>query len=78
MLTQAINLNSTVGTSKDQQGVNLALSFLKAYVTGDGHNLLIPEDDSVAYVERVLATLKDAVQALDSGTLVQMLKHRPV
>jgi hypothetical protein len=69
MLTQAIDIHSTVGGSKDAHWINLAMSFLTAYVEGRGHALLMSESDALSYVTAIVDALKTAVGGLDSGVI---------
>lgn len=67
MLSQAIDTHSTLGSSKDQQWINNALSFLRTYVDDRGRELLMQEDDKVAYVTRIVEWLGSAVADLETG-----------
>ena len=70
MLSQAIDIHAALGTARDQQWINIALSFLKSYVDDHGSDLLVPEDDKAAYVSRIVKALHDAVNNLDSGMFI--------
>jgi len=70
MLTQAIDLHAQAGGSKDENWINLVLSFLKAYTIGNGHDLLMPESESREYVARIIETLKSVADGLESGKVL--------
>ncbi|KAI0053990.1 hypothetical protein FA95DRAFT_1529824 [Auriscalpium vulgare] len=66
MLSQAIDIYSLSGTAQDQQWINIVLSFLRSYVEDLGRELLMQEDDKAAYLSKLIASLKDVVDNLET------------
>ena len=67
MLVQAIDTHSLLGTAKDRQWIDLALSFLGSYVEDLGQDLLMQDADRKAYVESLVLSLREAVSLAESG-----------
>lgn len=67
MLVQAIDTHNSLGTAKDRQWIDLALSFLGSYVEDLGQDLLMQDADQKAYVEGLVASLGEAVGLPESG-----------
>lgn len=77
MLVQAIDTHSLLGTAKDRQWVDLALSFLGSYVDELGEDLLMQETDKTAYVGGLVKSLGEAVGLLDTGKCTPS-QHSPL
>ncbi|ETW85992.1 hypothetical protein HETIRDRAFT_309755 [Heterobasidion irregulare TC 32-1] len=69
MLSQAIDIHAALGSARDQQWINIALSFLKSYVDDHGSDLLVTEDDKAAYVSRIVVALQDLANNIDSDLI---------
>ncbi|EIM89936.1 uncharacterized protein STEHIDRAFT_92528 [Stereum hirsutum FP-91666 SS1] len=69
MLVQAIDTHRLLGTAKDRQWVDLALSFLGSYVDELGEDLLMQETDKTAYVGGLVKSLGEAVGLLDTDMI---------
>lgn len=67
MLSRALNTHSDIGKPKDREWIHILLAFLKTYVDNLGMELLMLEDDKVAYVSQLVTAMKAAAVQLDSG-----------
>ncbi|THH18490.1 hypothetical protein EW146_g2511 [Bondarzewia mesenterica] len=71
MLLQAIETHKMLGSARDQQWINILLSFLRSYVDDFGKDLLMLEDDKTAYVSWLIEGVKEAVGTLDTDIQYQ-------
>ncbi len=67
MLNRALNIHDAAEKPKDREWIHILLHFLRAYVEDGGRDLLLSEEDNQAYVEGLIAALKEAAQNLDNG-----------
>ena len=67
MLSQAIDTHAQLNNPKDREWIHIILSYLKTYVEELGNELLLHEDDKVAYVGKLIAEMRDAAEDLESG-----------
>ena len=56
-------------SNRDVQWINLALAFLKTYAEGTGRDLVMDEDDKIAYLNKVISFLKNAADGLSEGQI---------
>ncbi|KAF7964535.1 hypothetical protein HWV62_6039, partial [Athelia sp. TMB] len=66
MLSQAIDTHAKLNNPKDREWIHITLSYLKTYVEELGNELLLHEDDKVAYVGKLIAEMRNASQDLES------------
>ncbi|TFY76964.1 hypothetical protein EWM64_g7048 [Hericium alpestre] len=66
MLLRAIQTYDQGENAKDQQWINVALSFLRSYVTDLGKDLLMQEGDNTIYVDNIVQSLRAAVRNVDA------------
>lgn len=66
MLNHALNIHDAAEKPKDREWIHILLHFLRAYVEDGGRDLL-SEEDNKAYMERLIAALREAAQNLDNG-----------
>ncbi|KAF7983988.1 hypothetical protein HWV62_17458 [Athelia sp. TMB] len=66
MLSQAIDTHAKLNNPKDREWIHITLSYLKTYVEELGNELLLHEDDKVAYVGKLIAEMRNAAQDLES------------
>ena len=77
MLNRALSIHDAAEKPKDREWIHILLHFLRAYVEDGGRDLLLSEEDNKAYVEGLIAALKEAAQSLDNGeTSVYYHCHR--
>ena len=74
MLNRALNIHEAVEKPKDREWIHVLLHFLRAYVDDGGRDLLLSEEDSKAYVDKLVGALKDAAQNLDNGENITTLE----
>ena len=67
MLNRALTIHEAAEKPRDREWIHVLLHFLRAYVEDMGRQLLMSEEDSTAYVQRLVAELRAATQELDSG-----------
>ncbi|TBU35808.1 trafficking protein particle complex subunit 10 [Dichomitus squalens] len=68
MLNRALSIHEAAEKPKDREWIHVLLHFLRAYVDDGGKDLLLSEEDCKAYVEKLVAALKEAAQTLDNDT----------
>ncbi|PIL24147.1 hypothetical protein GSI_13900 [Ganoderma sinense ZZ0214-1] len=66
MLNRALNIHDAAERAKDREWIHILLHFLRAYVEDGGRDLLLSEEDNKAYVEGLIAALKEAARNLDN------------
>ena len=74
MLNRALNIHEAVEKPKDRGWIHVLLHFLRAYVDDGGRDLLLSEEDSKAYVDKLVGALKEAAQNLDNGENITTLE----
>ena len=67
MLNRALNIHEAAEKPRDREWIHVLLHFLRAYVEDGGRDLLLSEEDNKAYVEKLVAALKEAAENLDNG-----------
>ena len=67
MLSKAILTQAQVGSTKDQQWIKIALSFLKTFTDNFGRGSVISQDGETPHVSSVLDSLKSVADDLDAG-----------
>ena len=68
MLSHALDTHIYLEKPKDSEWIHILLAYLKTYVESVGVELLMHEEDKVAYITRLVDSLKIAAKELDSGT----------
>ncbi|KAF5391403.1 hypothetical protein D9757_001971 [Collybiopsis confluens] len=69
MLSKALETHTAAGKAKDREWIHILLSFLKTFAESGGAELLIPEENKVQYVSRLMDLLANAVSELDADIL---------
>ena len=69
MLSKAILTQAQVESTKDQQWIKIALSFLKTFTNNFGRGSVISQDGEAPHVSSVLNSLKSVADSLDTGKL---------
>lgn len=67
MLSQAIDAHAALQQPKDREWIHILLSFLKTYVDDLGNELLMHEEDKIAYVSSLVLEMRRAADELDAG-----------
>ncbi len=73
MLNRALTIHEAAEKPNDREWIHVLLHFLRAYVEDMGRQLLISEEDSAAYVQKLVSELSVATQELDSGMLTAIM-----
>jgi hypothetical protein len=68
MLSHALDTHTYLDKSKDSEWIHILLAYLKTYVESVGMELLMHEENKVAYISQLVDGLKSAASQLDSGT----------
>lgn len=67
MLSRALDTHTEMKQPRDNEWMHNLLSYLKSFIEHQGSELLIHEDDKIEYVSRLVSSLTDAANDLESG-----------
>jgi hypothetical protein len=74
MLSHALDTHMYLDKPKDSEWIHILLAYLKTYVESAGMELLIHEEDKVAYIYQLVDSLKVSADQLDSGTTSRLTR----
>ncbi|KAI0082757.1 hypothetical protein K474DRAFT_1681152 [Panus rudis PR-1116 ss-1] len=69
MLSTALGIHQKAEKPRDREWIYIVLNFLKAYVQDFGKEIVMCEEDREAYVAKLVESLHDAVQNIDSDVM---------
>lgn len=67
MLSRALDTHAEYKQDKDTEWIHILLSFLKTYIENSGSELLMHEDDKIAYVTQLVEDMRIATSKLEAG-----------
>jgi hypothetical protein len=67
MLSRALDTHSDLRKPKDTEWIHILLSFFKTYIENSGSELLMHEEDKVAYVTSLMNDMGRAAAELEGG-----------
>ena len=67
MLFRGLEIHDNVKKDHDREWIHLCMSFLKAFVTDRGLELLSNVHDKMEYINKVVSSLFEAVKNLNDG-----------
>jgi len=67
MLQCALETHAALEKPKDREWIHVLLSFLATYALSSGADMLVKEDDKVAYISNLVDALKQSASELDTG-----------
>ncbi|RDB24044.1 Trafficking protein particle complex subunit 10 [Hypsizygus marmoreus] len=66
MLSRALDTHADLNQDKDSEWIHILLSFLKAYIENAGSELLMHEEDKIAYISQLVEGMQLAASQLES------------
>lgn len=66
MLSQALDTHAKMGQPKDNEWMHNVLSYLRSFIEYQGSDLLSHEDDKVEYISRLVASLTETANNMES------------
>ncbi|KAK7467047.1 hypothetical protein VKT23_004109 [Stygiomarasmius scandens] len=69
MLQCALETHTALKKPKDREWIHVLLSFLATYALSSGADMLVKEDDKVAYISNLVDALKQSASELDTDLL---------
>ncbi|THU92186.1 hypothetical protein K435DRAFT_829706 [Dendrothele bispora CBS 962.96] len=66
MLQRALETHAALGKPKDREWIHILLSFLSTYASSSGADMLMKEDEKIAYISGLIDALKVSASELES------------
>lgn len=67
MLSRALDTHAEMEQPKDNEWMHNLLSYLRSFIEHQGGELLLHEDDKIVYISRLVSSLTEAANNLESG-----------